>query len=197
MTAYSGGVVVGARFPMQKEAISEALWRVMSRGGPQDLTLRAVASEAGCTTGLVTRVFPNKKALLLHARRMLHERTAVRMRQTVRDEPDAHAALLTVALDASLGPEFDARIWLGYIAATLSDDELRASQVEANRDFIEVVESLVGRIRPDWTEQRRSDKAIEIVVLVSGQAVLRSTDPEIYSSSVVERLVRSTVESLA
>src|SRR5262249_49712036 len=46
-----------------------ALVRVMKRRGPAELTLRAIASEAGITAGALVQRFGSKRALLLaHAR---------------------------------------------------------------------------------------------------------------------------------
>ena len=52
----------------QGEALSRAVWSVLAGQGLERLTVRAVAAAAGCTTGLVMHRFPNRQALLLHAR---------------------------------------------------------------------------------------------------------------------------------
>jgi len=51
------------------EAVFAALVRVMLRRGPSELTLRAIAAEAGITAGALVQRFGSKRALLLaHAR---------------------------------------------------------------------------------------------------------------------------------
>lgn len=184
------------RSQAQQTAISEALWRVMSRGGPQDVTLRAVAAEAGCTTGLVTSRFPNKRALLLHARQMLHERTAARMLETVQTKRDPEQALCTVLMVSALRADWDPRNWLGFIAATLSDEELRAFHVEANRHFVGVVEGLVQRIRPDWSASQSREQSVRLIGLVTGLAVLSTPDPELYSHDLLRRAFSDAVRAL-
>lgn len=180
----------------QETVISEALWRVMSRGGPQQLTLRAVAAEAGCTTGLVTNRFPTKRALLLHARQMLHERTAARMLHTVKTTDDPVQALVSVLSDSSLRPEFDARIWVGFIAATLSDDELRSFHVTANRHFLHVISGLVARIRGDWRADEVEEESTRLVALVTGFAVLAAPDPAIYSTEAQVAAYSAAVQAI-
>ena len=179
-------VVNSARSEAQQTAISEALWRVMSRGGPQAVTLREVAAEAGCTTGLVMSRFPNKRALLLHARHMLHERTEARMAELF-DQPDAARALFDTLMAVSLGPDFEAGIWLGFIAATLSDPELKEFHVTANRTFVDGIRSLVARLQPTWSREHTLDEAVRLASLVTGFAVLASPDPGLYSRGAHER----------
>src|SRR5438045_2417986 len=56
--------------------LSAAAWAVLAERGLAGLTVRAVAERAGCSTGLVMHTFPDKRALLRHARELLHRRTA-------------------------------------------------------------------------------------------------------------------------
>lgn len=186
-----------ARSEAQQAAISEAVWRVMSRGGPQDVTLRAVAKEAGCTTGLVTSRFPNKRALLLHARRMLHERTATVMQQAVAKEPDPARALVNVLVASSLTEQWAPGIWLGFIATTLSDEELRAFHTNANRDFLEFIRLQVAEIQPGWSKERTQQEAIHLVAITTGLAVLAAADPQTYSEAVHRQAFTEAVNSLA
>lgn len=180
----------------QQTAISEALWRVMSRGGPQSLSLRAVAAEAGCTTGLVTSRFPNKQALLIHARQMLDERTSRAMDAVEADIDDPREALRRLLEISVLGDEFDSRVWLGYLAATLSDPDLAEVQVEANHGFLEAVERLLVRARPGLAAAEVTTSAIGIVSLVTGVAALSTADPAHYSAVQMRRLIDRVVAAV-
>jgi AcrR family transcriptional regulator len=185
-----------ARVTAQQNDITEALWRVLGTGGLQRLTLRAVAAEAGCTTGLVTSRFPSKKALLLHARQTLHERTAARMEHTRDTYADPSEALVDILADSSLRPEFNAGVWVGFIAATATDDELRRFHVAANRHYLQVVTELVARIRPDWTGDSVAENAARLVALASGFAVLAGPDPETYSPQTQRSAFTAAVSAL-
>jgi len=180
----------------QQEAISEAVWRVLSADGLQGLTLRAVAREAGCTTGLVLHRFPDKKALLVHARLMLHERTDSRMLQEIAAHPDPRAALDAVLVGALLGREFDSRIWLGFLAATISAPELTAVQNEAHQRFSDTVSALVARCRPDWDDARIRDVAVSMMSMISGMAALGAVDPAVYTPEAQESSLRATTDAL-
>ncbi|EWM10956.1 TetR/AcrR family transcriptional regulator [Kutzneria sp. 744] len=65
--------------PRAAEQLSQAVWDVLAQQGLEHLTIRAVAAAAGCTTGLVMHRFPNRRALLRHARELLHSRTLERV----------------------------------------------------------------------------------------------------------------------
>ena len=53
--------------------VSDAAWRVIVREGLDRASMRAIAQELGCTTGVVTHYLRNKDDLLLFA---LHQITA-------------------------------------------------------------------------------------------------------------------------
>ncbi|WP_245571059.1 TetR/AcrR family transcriptional regulator [Catelliglobosispora koreensis] len=64
----------------RRRDVSGAVWRVLAEHGFTGLTLRAVATEMGATTGLVTHYFPSKRDLVEYALQLLGERRAARPR---------------------------------------------------------------------------------------------------------------------
>src|SRR5689334_5462292 len=80
----------------QGEALSRAVWDVLARQGLEKLTVRAVAAAAGCTTGLVMHRFPNRRALLRHARQLLHDTTRQRVEALEAAATSPRAALRAV-----------------------------------------------------------------------------------------------------
>ncbi|WP_410587967.1 TetR/AcrR family transcriptional regulator [Amycolatopsis sp. lyj-23] len=167
----------------QRELLSNATWRVLADDGLPGLTLRAVAERAGCTTGLVMHAFPTKKALLLHARDLLHERTAIRAdaaEAAAADAPGALAAVLGQAVDRPHGHHEESRVWAGFLAAALADADLAERHRAANRSFVDRVHRLVTACRPEWPPPRRELAAKSLVALVEGLNVLAAADPETY-----------------
>ncbi|MFE0103671.1 TetR/AcrR family transcriptional regulator [Streptomyces sp. NPDC059009] len=110
----------------RRRDVSEAVWRVLAAHGFGGLTLRAVATELGATTGLLTHYFPAKRDLVAHALDLLEQRSAARPRRTA-DEglPAVRAALLDIL---PLTPEaIDAnRIWVSSWDVALADPGLSA-----------------------------------------------------------------------
>ena len=181
--------------------LSEAVFATLAELGPGGLTLRAVAERAGCTTGLVLHTFRDKQALLLHARDVLHERSRLRAERleaeadadTVAD-PDPAAAVRAVA-SASLPTDAEglaeARVWVGFVAAALSDPVLAERHSAANRSFVARLSRLLEAARgPDGTDvdgdagTRDPDGAADaatrasaLVAAIEGIATLTAGDP--------------------
>lgn len=168
----------------QAERISQAVWRLLAEAGPQGLTLRAVAAAAGCTTGLVLHRFPDKRALLLHARDLLHERTGHQMdAREAEGGPPAVVLRDILRYAASVDPakRQEARVWLGYLTASLTDPDLAARHVTANRSFLARITRLVGAARPGWDAAKRTEVATALVALVEGVNTLAAADHRTYS----------------
>ncbi|MEU7900525.1 TetR/AcrR family transcriptional regulator [Nonomuraea sp. NPDC049152] len=110
----------------RRRDVSAAVWRVLATSGFGGLTLRAVATEMGATTGLLTHYFPNKKDLVAHALTLLDEHRAARPRRTA---PEGLAALRAVLMDTlPTTPQAiaDNRIWVSSWDAALADPDLAA-----------------------------------------------------------------------
>jgi TetR/AcrR family transcriptional regulator, transcriptional repressor of bet genes len=183
----------------QRELLSAAVWAVLARDGLPGLTLRAVAAEAGCTTGLVLHTFADKRALLRHARELLHARTLARAESAQASAADPFAALRAVALQAlSLTPDKheEARVWLGFLAASTADDDLRALHVEHNRAFVRRLEQLVAGGRPDLSRAEVTHRAVGLVALVEGLNALAAADPATYSPHRQRTAVERAVDAL-
>ncbi|MET0136136.1 MAG: TetR/AcrR family transcriptional regulator [Kibdelosporangium sp.] len=113
----------------RRRDVSEAVWRVLARRGFGQLTLRAVATEMGVTTGLLTHYFPTKKALVQHAHAIAEERTSGRPLRT--PAAPGLAGLRAALLDVlALTPESTAmnRVWVSFWDAAIGDPDLGASE---------------------------------------------------------------------
>jgi AcrR family transcriptional regulator len=109
----------------RRRDVSGAVWRVLAAHGFGGLTLRAVATEMGATTGLLTHYFPNKKDLVTHALTLLDEHRAARRRR-IAPELEGLTALRAILLDIlPLTPQAaaDNRIWVSSWDAALADPD--------------------------------------------------------------------------
>lgn len=184
--------------PAAQERISQAVWEVLGEHGPQGLTLRAVAQSAGCTTGLVLHRFPDKRALLLHARDLLHERTAARTIAIEAAAPTPAAALRAVLQRAmSLDDERrqESRVWLGYLAAALDDETLAERHRSGHTVFVERTRRLVGEIRPELEPEAVVAVASAIVGLVEGLNSLSTADVQRYDAAAQLAALEAALEA--
>jgi TetR/AcrR family transcriptional repressor of bet genes len=172
----------------QDERLSHAVWDVLARQGLERLTIRAVAAAAGCTTGLVMHRFPNRRALLRHARELLHERTRARVERLEAGAATPREALRAVlsqglALDAETTAE--SVVWTGFLAAAVADDDLVRLHRANNRAWRERITRLVSAAGVGSAET----VALALVSLVEGAAALASADPDAYPPRVQQDLL--------
>ena len=163
----------------QRLLLSEAVFATLAESGPSGLTLRAVAERAGCTTGLVLHAFPDKRALLLHARDVLHERTRRRADELERTAADAASAVRAIVVGALPTDEetlADARVWVGFLAAALSDSVLAERHAENSRAFSQRLTRLLDSVEP-LSPSTSSERARALVAAVEGISTLAAGDP--------------------
>lgn len=169
--------------PAQQQRLSAATWAVLARDGLTGLTVRAVAEHAGCTTGLVMHAFPDKRALLRHARELLHQRTAERADRAEAKAANPEARLRAVLHQAALLTEDkrdEARVWLAYTAAAVADEELAQLHRAHNRAFVARIDRLLIEARPQLNAPERQDTATALVALVEGLNTLAVLDRSTY-----------------
>ncbi|MGW0857093.1 TetR/AcrR family transcriptional regulator [Streptomyces sp. NPDC002690] len=108
----------------RRRDVSAAVWKVMATRGFAGLTLRAVATELGATTGLLTHYFPTKQALVEYALELLEQRTASRPRREAGEGLAAFRAALLDILPLTPASTESNRIWVSSWDAALSDSDL-------------------------------------------------------------------------
>jgi AcrR family transcriptional regulator len=176
----------------QQQRLSAATWAVLARDGLTGLTVRAVAERAGCTTGLVMHAFPDKRALLRHARQLLHQRTAERATRAETDAPDAEGSLRAVLTQAATLDDDnleESRVWIAYTAAAVADPDLAELHRTHNRSFVARIDRLLARARPHLAGDARADAAVSLVALVEGLNTLAALDPTTYDTDRQRRAI--------
>lgn len=180
----------------QQERLSAATWAVLAEAGLTGLTVRAVAQRAGSTTGLVMHAFPDKRALLRHARELLHQRTATRAdeaERTAATPADRLRAVLQQAACLNADKQEEARVWLAYTAAALSDPDLAQLHVHHNRAFVDRIDRLLADARPGLNTDDRRAASAALVALVEGLNTLAALDTATYDAHVQHRAINHAV----
>ena len=163
-----------------RERLSEAVFLTLAERGPTGLTLRAVAERAGCSTGLVLHTFKGKRELLLHARDVLHERTRERSDVLESEAPDAATALREVvfhALPSDSEKRAEARVWIGFLAAALSDPILAERHAQHSRAFAARLVRLLEASEKQGASSAPA-QASALAAAVEGISTLAAGDPE-------------------
>lgn len=161
----------GRRQKVTDEDVFAAAHRAMSRHGPHELTLAAIADEAGVTAGRLVQRFGSKRALLV----ALSERFAQSAGPTFAGLRAAQPGpLATVrayaACMADLAPTPNALLRnLAYLQGDLADDVLRGHLVENARASRREIEALLeaaiaaGELRRD-VDVRALARIVEAVI---------------------------------
>ncbi|MEU4618865.1 TetR/AcrR family transcriptional regulator [Actinoplanes sp. NPDC023801] len=176
----------------QGETLSRAVWDVLSGQGLERLTVRAVAAAAGCTTGLVMHRFPNRQALLLHARQLLHEVTRARV-EALEERAATPRSVLRAILHQGMALDEQTRqeaiVWMGFLAAAVADEQLIEEHRRNNRAWRERVERLTAAAAPEWTSERVAAVALALIAMAEGVAAYAAADPEAFPPDAQERML--------
>ena len=182
---YSGGVPssrqvanreVGTNVPKvvdhanRREELARAALRVIGRDGLEAATTRAVAQEAGWSTGVLKHYFTNKDQLLHQALRELERLNLVRFQEAAL-QPSGFASIrsaIIAILDAS---HDESRVWTAFINRASIDGPSGESMRYAIEAWVGRWQQLIvrgqhdGSIRDDLDARRL---AIELHALVNG-----------------------------
>lgn len=181
----------------QRDRIVTATCQVLARDGLDGLSMRAIAAETGCTTGLVTHYFSSKRdlvgAALDHIRAAHEQRARARLAADPSDPEAALAELLP--LDEQRADQL--RVWLGFYAAAVGDAQLRRRHARIYADWRTVLtDGLSNAGVPAGNE--REQLADHLVVALNGLVVQAVLDTEHWTPERQRReLARLVNEALA
>lgn len=166
----------------RRRDLADAAWRVAVRAGLRALTLRAVAAEAGVSTGVLAHYFADKEALIVHALRTAVDRLAARYAAqvaTLGRWETLRAALAEVLL---LDDErrADWRTWLDFWNLALAEPALAAEQRRWYTSWRDYLAALIRRCQGDGIiapGRDPHDEAVMALAFVDGLCLQAAFDP--------------------
>jgi len=133
----------------RRRQIAEAVWRLASRGGLEDVTLRQVAVEAGVSARLLQYYFGSRDQVLLGALEILNadaQRRAAQRMSHLGEDPDPRTLLRAVLLEL-LPLDAERReiqvVHVAYFVRFLADPALAASVRDAPHSLEELAAALL------------------------------------------------------
>jgi AcrR family transcriptional regulator len=131
----------------RRDEVLAAAWRVIERDGLQGATIRAIATEAGASTAVVTHYFRNKDEVLHSALDLSHERIGERRKRNLVGLAGMTAlktALLhMLPLDAERRLEL--HIEVNFWGRAISDETSREQHLTSHDRSLRLLTDLVGQ----------------------------------------------------
>jgi AcrR family transcriptional regulator len=183
----------------KRELVAEATWAVIGRVGLSGASLREIAREAGCTTGVLMHYFRNKDELLLfvfsHAMRTVADRMEV-----VASAPgapmDRLLAVLGEALPMDEERRMEALIYFGFVEAAMRDENLAVEFGKRYSDWSHRVSVLVADVLGTRASKASAATADLLLAVVDGIAIGAVAHPGNYPAKRQAQLLRNAVTAL-
>ena len=166
----------------RRAVIARAAWRTIARHGVDASTVRTIAREVGCSTGVLQHYFPDKDALLLHALRLATAQTGGRMaaRAQAAGGLAALRAVVREALPLDADSRLEWRIWLAFWGRAVSDPALAREQRRRYVEWRALVRGLLHDAQRRRELPGRLDAAREadaVVAFVDGIGISATLEP--------------------
>lgn len=166
-----------------KTAIGEAVWRLISHGGLETISMRRVAAEARVSTGRVQHHFRTRENLLAFSLRAAHERMGERIAARVQATDGSDRAVLHAILDELLGADPDTRATIRISTAFALREPTEAIQELLTDGDAEIVALATRVIAATDTEtgadpHRAAEAVFAVVTGLGMQVALGTTTPD-------------------
>lgn len=131
--------------------VSEAAWRVIVREGLDRTSMRAIAQEMNCTTGVVTHYFRNKEALILFALNQVTERLQVLMQTALEGVSGTErlVVMLSAFLPIDLQRQEILKVWVAFLGYAVGRDQLMAEHQQSAAELRTVTIQELKRLQAD------------------------------------------------
>jgi AcrR family transcriptional regulator len=180
----------------RRRELARAAHRVAGEGGLDALTVRAIAKEAGYSTGVLAHYFTNRDDLLLAAFREVYQ-GAITRAQAQTDaglDSDPVNALLEALFEAlPLDDErrADTTVWFAFLGLAAGNPELRREGAERYRLWREFLEAAVTAASADPITPAEAQRiARYLAALVAGLGVQALFDPDGIPAGELRRELR-------
>ena len=179
----------------RRREVCDIAARLIARSGIEGVTVRDVASEANCSTRIVSHYFKNKRELMLLTYREYSHRNLL-MAETALNDGKGLLGTLQTLLPLDECGRLNWQIWIAFWGKTSSDPEFVEAQVERGRQVHELIkralEQELGNDVPeafDWDHE--ADRLLTVLV---GIATLATFDPEIWPLERQTKMLAEEIE---
>ncbi|MCD7035536.1 TetR family transcriptional regulator C-terminal domain-containing protein [Metabacillus sp. GX 13764] len=185
----------------QRARVAEAAWRVISRDGMEEATVRNIAKEAGMSAGSMRHYFSTQSELLAFSMKFVSERIKERAlaADTSGDPLQAMERLLLEALPMDKERRDETEVWFAFIAKAFTDKTLQPLSRRIHEELLHGMESIVAglvklSLAPESTDIKL--EALRLHSLIDGMAMHSVMNPEALPPEKMRIIVRDHLRSL-
>ena len=184
----------------RRDDLITAALDLVSEGGPQAATVRAIAQRAGVTSGLIRHYFSTKEDLTRAAYRRLMDRMTADSAIVLQDGPGDPVARLAWFVAASISPPVvdpvAVGLWAGFLHGVQHDAAMREVHIATYLGFRDVLQSLIAALpRPASSTQLRAD-AIACNAIIDGLWLEGSVLPETFAPDEIVNIGLAAVGAI-
>ena len=192
---------IGSRRPDRRDEVLRAALRVIEREGLEGASMRAIASEIGCTTGVLTHFFRSKQELIDAATDTVFGPFDAGLAAEFEGE-DVRRRLRRVlvnVLPVNAANRGVIRLWLELARGAWSSRTFAAGYRERYAALRRAIEDVLCEGRASGVFRSDVDPAIEcdtLSALFDGLAVAALAEPERFPPGRLEQLIDRQIERL-
>lgn len=156
--------------------VSEAVWKVIVREGLDRTSIRAIARELDCTTGVVTHYFRDKQELILFALDRVTEKLQQAM-QKVAEQPlsvDRLVEMLCAFLPLDNKRQEILKVWVAFLGYAVGRESLMLEHQASAGELREVIMQELKTLQSAKKIRQDIDAGVEansLLALVNGIAL--------------------------
>ena len=189
----------------RRHAVTDALFRVIDRGGLEAATLRTIADEAGLAIGSVRHYFAGHTDLTVFALAALRDRMTTRIlghldRLSHAPPREVAEAVLAEFLPLDEHRRRETVVWLAFVTAARTRPELRDQARHLHEGTRLVVRRVLdravslGRVSPDLDLDVETER---LSALLDGLAMSAVLQPDLLPVPALRRILGRHLDSLA
>ena len=164
--------------------------------GLEGVTMRKIATEAGCTTGRLTHYFADREALILASLRASYDVTGDRARQTIARNTSAQEKLLQFVEEMLPADEERLRewkVWIAFWSAATVDPTLAAENDARHEAWADELAEYVKGAAPSANAREEADL---LIGLINGVGLHAAVNPTKSNLKRARSLLRAHIKQL-
>ena len=196
------GLSVAEKQADRRSQVASVAIKLTAHKGLQATSLRAIAHELGCTTGVLTHYFRNKDELLLFMLEVVMERLGeemIRAAQGVEGIERLKVMMLAV-LPTTEAIQQVWRVWLAFVGYMPGHEGLMLEHQRLYHQFRETIKRELMVLQANGAIAAELDLEFEAaawIALMDGIGVNMLAAPQAYSAKQLETLVSRHLQALA